>query len=139
MSDNGELVYAKGRKDLMFCAFYTAFFTFLRELSMEMVWAPLAKRAGLKESKQGRFMEQCYECVHFTIFGVYGVVSLFFLKHMRSELRVVSDVANADMALTNGAFLLGVSTQNTYCRIQSILFAAGGKLGTLTGCLISTT
>lgn len=139
MSENGELVYAKGIKDLMFCAFYTAFFTFLRELSMEMVWAPLAKRAGLKKSKQGRFMEQCYECVHFTIFGVYGVVSFFFLKHLRSGLRVVSDDANADMALTNRAFLLGVSPQNTYCLFQGLLFAAGGKLGTLIRCLISTT
>jgi very-long-chain ceramide synthase len=74
LNEKGELVYGKGGKDLMFCAFYTTFFTFIRELSMEMVLAPLAKRTGLKKSKQGRFMEQCYDFVHFTIFGIYGVV-----------------------------------------------------------------
>ena len=107
LTERGELVYGKGKKDLMFCAFYTAFFTFVREVSMEMVFAPLAKWAGLKKSKQGRFMEQCYDCVHFTIFGIYGVVRSQALKNV---LILVADVANTDMAIANGTILLGVST-----------------------------
>jgi TRAM1-like protein len=72
---NGQVCYGKGSKDFMFCAFYTAFFTFLRELTMEMVLAPLARNLGFKKSKQGRFMEQSYSCVHFTVFGLFGLVS----------------------------------------------------------------
>jgi hypothetical protein len=109
LSEKGELVYGKGGKDLMFCAFYTAFFTFVREWSMEMVLAPLAKWAGLQKSKQGRFMEQCYSCVHYTIFGVYGIVGPWSLVHLPSFLRVVPDVTNTDMAVTNGTLLFGVS------------------------------
>ena len=71
---DGEICYGKGKKDFLFCAFYTAFFTFLRELAMEMILEPLVKKTGLKKSKQGRFMEQCYSCVHFTIFGLFGLV-----------------------------------------------------------------
>lgn len=71
---DGEICYGKGKKDLLFCAFYTALFTFLRELTMEMILEPLAKKTGLQKSKQGRFMEQCYSCVHYTVFGLYGLV-----------------------------------------------------------------
>ena len=74
MGPDGQICYGKGGNDLMFCAFYTAFFTFLRELTMEMVLAPLARKTGLKKSKQGRFMEQCYSCAHYTVFGIYGLV-----------------------------------------------------------------
>ena len=74
VKSDGEICYGKGRKDFLFCAFYTAFFTFLRELTMEMILEPLAKKTGLKKSKQGRFMEQCYSCVHFTISGLFGLV-----------------------------------------------------------------
>jgi very-long-chain ceramide synthase len=82
MGSDGQIVYGKGRKDLMFCAFYTAFFAFLRELTMETMLAPLARKTGLRKSKQGRFMEQCYSCVQYTVFGVYGVVisSVFFIS-----------------------------------------------------------
>lgn len=71
---NGEVVYGKGRKDFLFCAFYAAFFTFLRELTMEMILEPLARKTGLNKSKQARFMEQCFSCVHFTISGLFGLV-----------------------------------------------------------------
>jgi acyl-CoA-dependent ceramide synthase len=71
---DGEVCFGKGGKDLMFCAFYAAFFTFVRELTMEMVLQPLARKTGLKKSKQGRFMEQVYSCFHFTILGVLGLV-----------------------------------------------------------------
>jgi hypothetical protein len=71
---DGEVVYGKGKNDFLFCAFYAAFFTFLRELTMEMILEPLARKTGLNKSKQGRFMEQCYSCVHFTIFGLFGLV-----------------------------------------------------------------
>jgi very-long-chain ceramide synthase len=75
---DGDVCYGKGMKDFMFCAFYTAFFTFLRELTMEMILQPLARRTGLNTAKQGRFMEQCYSCVHFTVFGLFGLVCHFF-------------------------------------------------------------
>jgi acyl-CoA-dependent ceramide synthase len=72
----GEVCYGKGGKDLLFCAFYAAFFTFLRELTMEMVLQPLARKTGLSKSKQGRFMEQCYSCLVYTLGGVLGLVCL---------------------------------------------------------------
>jgi len=67
-------MYGKGSKDLLFCAFYTAIFTFIRELLMEMVLRPLAKWLGFGKSKQSRFMEQCYALVHFIAFGFFGLV-----------------------------------------------------------------
>lgn len=77
LQPDGEICYGKGMKDLLFCAFYTAFFTFLRELTMEMILEPLAKKTGLEKSKQGRFMEQCYSCAQFTVFGLFGLVYRF--------------------------------------------------------------
>src|SRR5271170_3051371 len=72
--EDGEVCYGKGPLDFMFCAFYTAVFTFLRELAMEMILQPLARKTGLKKAKQGRFMEQCYSCAQFTVFGLFGLV-----------------------------------------------------------------
>ena len=73
---HGDVCYGKGRNDLLFCAFYTAVFTFLREFSMEMILRPLARRTGLSKAKQARFMEQCYDVVHFGISGVFGLVNM---------------------------------------------------------------
>jgi len=87
---NGEVCYGKGKKDLMFVAFYTAFFTFLRELTMEMIIKPIARKIGLKNSKQSRFMEQCYSCVHFTVFGLFGLVHLSRLHKNRSNCYSIS-------------------------------------------------
>jgi hypothetical protein len=71
---DGEICYGKGKKDFLFCAFYTAVFTFLRELTMEMVLRPLARKTGLNKTKQDRFMEQSYSCLHYTVFGLFGLV-----------------------------------------------------------------
>ena len=74
VNENGDVCYGKGRKDVMFFSFYVAVFTFIRELTMEMVLEPLARKTGLKKSKQGRFMEQCFSMIHFTISGLSGLV-----------------------------------------------------------------
>jgi acyl-CoA-dependent ceramide synthase len=87
---DGEVVYGKGVKDLLFCAFYAALFTFLRELTMEMILEPLALKTGLSKSKRGRFMEQCYSCFHYTVLGLLGMVS-----HIRRVLTAVRDVTDA--------------------------------------------
>lgn len=96
VNSDGDVCYGKGAKDLMFCAFYTAFFTFLRELSMEMILAPLARKTGLTKAKQGRFMEQCYDILHFGFSGVFGVVSTT-LEEKTNEL--VCDVTDTDVAV----------------------------------------
>jgi TRAM1-like protein len=75
VQDDGEVRFGKGGKDLLFVAFYAALFTFVRELTMEMLLEPLARKVGLKKSKRGRFMEQCYSCFHFTVLGMLGLVS----------------------------------------------------------------
>ena len=88
---DGGVCYGKGMKDFMFVAFYTAFFTFLRELTMEMILEPLAKKTGLSKAKQGRFMEQCYSCAHFTVFGIFGLVKrssiqcLILVRHVKNS------------------------------------------------------
>jgi hypothetical protein len=75
---------------------HTWFFTFLRELSMEMILAPLARKTGLTKAKQGRFMEQCYDVLHFGFSGVFGVVSTT-LEEKTNEL--VRDVTDTDVAV----------------------------------------
>lgn len=79
---DGSVVYGKGRKDLMFCGFYTAVFTFIREFSMEMVLRPLARWLELSKSKQSRFMEQCYALVYFIAFGLFGLVTSLTLSFL---------------------------------------------------------
>jgi hypothetical protein len=74
VKDDGEVCFGKGGKDLLFVAFYAALFTFVREVAMEMILEPLARKAGLKKSKRGRFMEQCYDCFHYTVLGFLGLV-----------------------------------------------------------------
>ena len=96
VNSDGDVCFGKGRKDFMFCAFYTAFFTFLRESSMEMILEPLARKTGLTKAKQGRFMEQCYDVAHFGFSGVFGLVS----ASIRGEANgVVRHVTNADVAV----------------------------------------
>jgi hypothetical protein len=75
---------------LLFCVFYTAVFTFIRELSMEMVLRSLAKWLALSKSKQSRFMEQCYALIYFTVFGFFGLVT-FHPPFLISLLGCVSD------------------------------------------------
>jgi len=74
VNEDGDVCYGKGLLDFLFCAFYTAVFAFFRELTMEMILQPLARRTGLTKLKQDRFMEQCYSCAQFTVFGLFGLV-----------------------------------------------------------------
>ncbi|KAG6017567.1 hypothetical protein E4U41_004178 [Claviceps citrina] len=65
--------YGKGRWDLAFVAFYTVVLSFTREFIMQEVLRPWARRAGLKRSKQARFMEQAYTAIYFFILGPAGM------------------------------------------------------------------
>jgi very-long-chain ceramide synthase len=102
--NDGEMCYGKGKKDFLFCAFYAAVFTFVRELTMEMVLRPLARYLGLNKSKQGRFMEQCFSFLQFTISGLYGLVRIYLRR-----LIVVCNEANAHVADEYRVLLPGVS------------------------------
>ncbi|GAB0137445.1 hypothetical protein EsDP_00005709 [Epichloe bromicola] len=65
--------YGKGPWDMAFVAFYTIVLSFTREFIMQEVLRPWAKRAGLKRSKQARFMEQAYTAVYFFFLGPAGM------------------------------------------------------------------
>ncbi|KAG6001324.1 hypothetical protein E4U21_004492 [Claviceps maximensis] len=65
--------YGKGPWDLAFVAFYTVVLSFTREFIMQEVLRPWAKRAGLKRSKQARFMEQAYTAIYFFFLGPAGM------------------------------------------------------------------
>ena len=105
---DGDICYGKGRKDLLFCVFYAAVFTFLRELTMEMVLEPLARKSGLKKTKQGRFMEQCFSLIHFTISGLFGLVPPPLLVP-RTKF-VVRHVTDPHVVHEYGTILLGISS-----------------------------
>jgi TRAM1-like protein len=70
----GQVMYGKGLNDLLFVSFYGAFFTFLRVLIMEYVLSPLSDRLGFQKSKKTRFIEQCLSIIHYSAFGLYGLV-----------------------------------------------------------------
>ncbi|KAG5927505.1 hypothetical protein E4U53_002853 [Claviceps sorghi] len=65
--------YGKGPWDLAFVAFYTVVLSFTREFIMQEVLRPWARRAGLKRSKQARFMEQAYTAIYFFFLGPAGM------------------------------------------------------------------
>ncbi|OAA32056.1 Longevity assurance, LAG1/LAC1 [Moelleriella libera RCEF 2490] len=70
---SAPLQYGKGNKDIAFVAFYTIVLSFTREFVMQEILRPWAKRAGLKRSKQARFMEQAYTAVYFSFLGPAGM------------------------------------------------------------------
>jgi acyl-CoA-dependent ceramide synthase len=68
------VVYAKGRRDLAFVAFYTIVLSFTREFLMQRVIRPWARYCGIRgKAKTARFMEQVYTAIYFGIFGPYGL------------------------------------------------------------------
>lgn len=71
--------YGKSYYDLVFLAYYTVFFSFVREYLAIKVSQPLARYFGLrKEGKIDRFAEQFYAVVYFAFFGTWGYVSLAY-------------------------------------------------------------
>lgn len=75
---NTPVQYGKGRWDIAFVAFYTVVLSFTREFIMQELLRPLAKKAGLKRSKQARFMEQLYTAIYF---GVLGPAGMYVMSH----------------------------------------------------------
>lgn len=66
--------YGKGANDFYFVAFYSLFFTFLREFVMCCVLRPLALFFNItKEAKQKRFMEQLYAIFYTGCSGPFGL------------------------------------------------------------------
>jgi hypothetical protein len=104
VNEHGDICYGKGPKDFMFFAFYVAVFTFIRELTMEQILRPLAQKTGLRKSKQGRFMEQAFSIIHFTIGGLCGLVGLAWLH----RLTIVRHVTNSNVVHEHRAILLDV-------------------------------
>jgi very-long-chain ceramide synthase len=70
----GPIMYAKGRNDIAFVAFYTIVLSFTREFLMQRVIRPWAIRCGIRgRAKQSRFMEQVYTAMYFGVFGPLGI------------------------------------------------------------------
>lgn len=66
--------YGKGVNDFYFVAFYSLFFTFLREFLMSVVLRPCASFFGVRRtSKAKRFMEQTYSMFYYGILGPFGL------------------------------------------------------------------
>ncbi|KAF8465329.1 TLC domain-containing protein [Kalaharituber pfeilii] len=75
---SGVLEYSKGKKDLLFVLFYTAFFSFTREFIMQRLLRPLAIKCGInKKGKIARFMEQSYTALYCSVFGLYGLYVMY--------------------------------------------------------------
>jgi very-long-chain ceramide synthase len=71
-------LYAKGRLDFAFVAFYTVVLSFTREFLMQRVIRPLAIYCGIRgRAKQARFMEQVYTAMYFAIFGPFGIYIMY--------------------------------------------------------------
>lgn len=73
-SPSGPTLYAKGRRDFAFLAFYIVFLSFTREFIMQRIIRPMALARGIRgRAKQSRFMEQVYTAMYFGVFGPYGL------------------------------------------------------------------
>lgn len=74
----GTSQYGKGGHDFTFVAFYTVFFSFLREFIMQQAIRPLAIRAGMRtRSKQFRFMEQAYSALYTAASSPLGLYVMY--------------------------------------------------------------
>lgn len=75
---DGPIMYAKGRNDFAFVAFYTIVLSFTREFLMQRVIRSWALRCGIRRrAKQSRFMEQVYTAMYFGIFGPFGIYIMY--------------------------------------------------------------
>ncbi|KAI1840999.1 hypothetical protein JX266_012780 [Neoarthrinium moseri] len=72
--DSGAPQYGKGPWDIVFVGFYTALLCFLRELAMQELLLPLARRCGIRQrGKQMRFMEQMHAALYTAFVGPFGL------------------------------------------------------------------
>lgn len=66
--------YGKGVYDIALVCFYTIVLPFMRELIMQEMLRPLARRWGIKSrGKHLRFMEQMYTAIYFAFIGPAGI------------------------------------------------------------------
>lgn len=77
-SKTGFQEYDKGLKDLLFVAFYTALFSFVREFMMQRVLPHLAHYYGItKKAKVARFMEQTYTALYCSLSSPFGLYVMY--------------------------------------------------------------
>lgn len=73
-TQDGPVVYGKGRLDFAFVGFYTIVLSFTREFIMQRMIKPWGVHCGIKgKGKMARFMEQVYTAVYFAVFGPFGL------------------------------------------------------------------
>lgn len=65
--------YGKGPWDIALVIFYTVVLSFTREFVMQEILRPVARRSGLSQIKQARYMEQAYTAIYFGILGPAGL------------------------------------------------------------------
>lgn len=66
--------YSQGPRDIAFVCFYTIFLTFTREVCMQEILRPLAKRCGItSRGKRTRFAENMYTALYIAILGPWGM------------------------------------------------------------------
>ncbi|EFY90988.1 hypothetical protein MAC_02874 [Metarhizium acridum CQMa 102] len=69
--------YGKGKRDVTFVCFYMVVLSFTRELFMQEIFRPLARRLGIRSrGKQLRFMEQTYTALYFALMAPFGVYAM---------------------------------------------------------------
>jgi acyl-CoA-dependent ceramide synthase len=73
MAADAPTQYGKGLWDVAFVSFYIVVLSFTREFIMQELLRPLARYAGLRRTKQARFMEQVYSAIYFGILGPAGM------------------------------------------------------------------
>ncbi|CEL61015.1 hypothetical protein RSOLAG1IB_04254 [Rhizoctonia solani AG-1 IB] len=76
---DGQVLYAKSYADLLFLAYYIVVFSFIRQFLHFYSLNPLAKRLGLRGSKQERFVEQAYSFLYYGSMGIFG---LFVMREL---------------------------------------------------------
>ncbi|KAM3506192.1 hypothetical protein MY10362_002515 [Beauveria mimosiformis] len=72
-SEEGPVLYGKGKWDIAFVSFYIVVLSFTREFVMQEILRPWARRTGLSRAKQARFMEQAYTALYFAVLGPAGL------------------------------------------------------------------
>lgn len=71
-------VYVQGWDDLYFVLSSAIAFTAIRAITIEWVFQPLARKAGLKRKASVRFAEQGWLWVYYGFFWTFGMVRLLY-------------------------------------------------------------
>lgn len=71
-------VYVQGWDDLYFVLGSAIAFTAIRAITIEWVFQPLARKAGLKRKASVRFAEQGWLWVYYGFFWTFGMVRLLY-------------------------------------------------------------